>query len=107
VVSLNGSPQSTYPISLPLPPVRDSVRLKPETIDSHSVGYFGAFFRSSATVDMKVFTETIHDPIEATLFYFSPPPLNGSPFTIKGVQMDGGYRISDRWKVMGQFSYAG
>ena len=98
-------PQSNYPISLPLPPVTESVRLKPETIDSHSIGYFGAFLRSSATVDVKVFTETIHDPIEASLFYFSPPPFNTNPFTVKGAEMEAAYRISDRWKITGQFSY--
>jgi iron complex outermembrane recepter protein len=97
--------QSAYPMSLPLPPVRDPIRLKPETIEAHSVGYFGAFFRSSATVDLKVFSESIHDPIEASLFYFSPQPFNASPFTIKGVEMDAAYRISDRWKVSGQYSY--
>jgi outer membrane receptor protein involved in Fe transport len=98
-------PQSAYPISVPLPLETDSVRLKPETIDSHSIGYFGTFFGSSATLDLKVFSETIHDPIESFIFYFSPPPFNSSPFTVKGAELEAGYRISDHWKVSGQYSY--
>jgi iron complex outermembrane receptor protein len=98
-------PQSAYPISVPLPPMTDPVRLKPETIDSHSIGYFGTFFHSSATLDLKVFSETIHDPIESFLFYFSPPPFNNSPFTIKGAELEAVYRVSDGWTVSGQYSY--
>lgn len=98
-------PQSSYPINVPLPLKTQSVPLKPETIDSNSVGYFGSFWRSSATVDVKVFTETIHNPIESSLFYFSPPPSNGSPFTIKGAEMEAVYQISEHWKISGQYSY--
>lgn len=100
-----GEPLSTYPISLPLPLTTVSVRVKPETIDSNSVGYFGTFFGSSATLDFKVFSETIHDPIESFIFYFSPPPFNSAPFTVKGVELEAAYRVSDRWKVSGQLSY--
>jgi outer membrane cobalamin receptor len=97
--------QSTYPVSVPLPLKTGTVRLKPETIDSHSIGYFGTFFGSSTTVDFKIFSETIHDPIESSLFYFSSPPFNNVPFTIKGAEVEAAYRLSDHWKVSGQFSY--
>jgi outer membrane receptor protein involved in Fe transport len=99
------TPQASYPISLPLPLMTDAARLKPETIDSHSIGYFGTFLHSSATLDIKVFSDTIHDPIESFLFYFSPPPFNSSPFTVKGAELEATYRLSDHWKVSGQYSY--
>jgi iron complex outermembrane receptor protein len=98
-------PQALYPITLPLPLITDSMRLKPETIDSQSIGYFGSFFHSSATLDLKVFSDSIHDPIESTIFDFSPPPSNSTPFTIKGAELNGTYRVSDHWKVNAQYSY--
>ena len=98
-------PQSAYPVRVPLPLVTEATRLKPETIDSQSIGYFGTFFHSSATVDIKVFSERIHDPIGSTLFEFSPPPFNGTPFTINGAELEAVYRVSDHWKVTGQYSY--
>jgi iron complex outermembrane recepter protein len=98
-------PQSDYPISVPLPLMTDAERLKPEIIDSHSIGYFGAFFQSSATLDIKVFSETIHDPIESFIFYFSPPPFNNNSFTVKGGELEATYHLNDHWKVTGQYSY--
>ena len=47
-----GEPLSTYQIRLPLPLVTNTVRLKPESIDSHAIGYFGTFLRSSVSLDL-------------------------------------------------------
>lgn len=94
-----------YPVRLPLPLVTSSFRLRPETIESHALGYFGTFFNSSTTVDVKVFTEGIRDPVESSLFYFSPPPANGASFTVKGLELETALPLSERWRLSGQYSY--
>jgi iron complex outermembrane receptor protein len=98
-------PASTYKFSLPLPLVTSSTRLRPETIASHSLGYFGTFFDSSATVDVKVFQETIHDRVESNLFYFYPPAFNGDSFTLHGAESEVAVRLNEKWRVSGQYSY--
>src|SRR3569833_147074 len=60
-----GQPETAYPVSVPVPLIVGPGTLEPETIDSHSIGYFGTFFRSSASVDVKIFSETLHNPIES------------------------------------------
>lgn len=98
-------PLSTYTFSLPLPLVTNPTRLKPETIRSHSLGYFGTFFNSSATVDVKMFQETIRDRVESNLFYFYPPPFNGDSFTLSGAETEVAFRLNEQWRVSGHYSY--
>jgi len=102
-----GEPPSTYQFSLPLPVVTSAIRLKPETIRAHSVGYFGTFFDSSTTIDLKVFRETIRDRVESNLFYFYPPPFNGDSFTLHGAETEVALRLNDKWRVSGQYSRLG
>lgn len=98
-------PPSAYQISVPLPFVTSATPLVPETIDSHSIGYFGAFLGSSMTVDIKVFREKISDRVEADLFYFSPPPFNDGSFTLSGAETEVTMRVNDQWRVSGHYSY--
>lgn len=102
---LRDAPLSAYQISIPLPLVTNSTRVEPETIDSHALGYFGTFLRSSVTVDVKVFQESIHDPIESSVFYFSTPPLNGRSFRLRGAETEFALRLSEQWKISGHYSY--
>lgn len=102
---LRDAPLSAYQISIPLPLVTNSTRVEPETIDSHALGYFGTFLRSSATVDVKVFQESIHDPIESSVFYFSAPPFNGRSFRLRGAETEFALRLSEQWKISGHYSY--
>jgi iron complex outermembrane recepter protein len=98
-------PFSTYQFSLPFPLVTSSTRLKPERIEAHSLGYFGTFFRSSTTVDFKVFHETIRDRVQADVLFFSPPPFNGDSFTLRGAETEVSMRLNDEWRVSGHYSY--
>jgi iron complex outermembrane recepter protein len=100
-----GEPFSTYQLSLPIPVVTSSTRLEPETIESHSVGYFATFFRSSTTVDLKLFHERIHDRVQADVMFFSPPPFNADSFTLEGAELEASLRITDAWRLSGQYSY--
>lgn len=100
-----GEPTSTYQFSLPLPLITNATDVQPESIESHAIGYFGTFFSSGATIDVKVFQEKIRDPIYANVFYFSQPPFNSDPYTLSGVEMEFALRLNDRWKVTGQHSY--
>jgi iron complex outermembrane recepter protein len=100
-----GEPFSSYQLSLPIPLVTSSTRLEPETIESHSVGYFATFFRSSTTVDLKLFHERIHDRVQADVMFFSPPPFNGDSFTLAGAELEVSLRITDAWRLSGQYSY--
>lgn len=102
---LRDTPLSTYQIIIPLPLVTNSTRVEPETIDSHALGYFGTFLRSSATVDVKVFQESIRDPIESSVFYFSTPPFNGRTFRQRGAETELAARLTEQWKVSGHYSY--
>ena len=61
-----------YQLTLPIPVVTSSTRLEPERIESHSLGYFGTFFRSSTTVDVKLFHERIRDRVQADVIFFFP-----------------------------------
>jgi iron complex outermembrane recepter protein len=101
----SGEPLSTYQFSLPIPIVTSTTRLKPETIESNSVGYFGTFFRSSTTIDVKVFHETIRDRVQADVMFFSPPPFNGDAFTLRGAETEVSVRLNDYWRITGQYSY--
>lgn len=98
-------PLSSYSISLPLPLVTNDTRIKPETVDAHALGYFGTFLRSSATVDIKLFHEKIRDPVEASVFYFTAPPLNTGAYTLSGIEGEFSVRLSERWKLSGHYSY--
>lgn len=98
-------PFSSYQLSLPIPVITSSIRLEPERIESHSLGYFGTFFRSSTTVDIKVFDERIRDRVQADVMFFSPPPFNGDSFTLQGAEMEVSLRLSDEWRLSGQYSY--
>jgi iron complex outermembrane recepter protein len=100
-----GEPFSAYPLGLPIPLVTNPIRLQPETIESHSLGYFGTFFRSNMTVDVKVFHETIHDRVQADVFGFSPPPFNGDSFRLQGAETEMTVRLNDAWRVSGHYSY--
>jgi iron complex outermembrane recepter protein len=100
-----GEAFSTYPLSLPIPLVTSSTRLEPETIESHSLGYFATFLRSTATVDVKVFHERIRDRVQADVMFFSPPPFNDDSFTLQGAEMEFSVRLNDEWRVSGQYSY--
>jgi outer membrane receptor protein involved in Fe transport len=98
-------PLSTYQFSLPLPLVTSATRLRPENIRSHSLGYFGTFFDSSATIDVKIFQETIRDRVESNLFYFYPPAFNGDSLTLRGAEAELAVRLSEQWRVSGQISH--
>lgn len=98
-------PLTAYAFSIPLPLITNSTRLRPETIESDAVGYFGVLLRSSATLDVKLFREKIRNSIESGLFYFSPPPFNGQPFMLKGVEGEFALRLSEQWKISGNYSY--
>ena len=100
-----GEPLSSYQFGIPIPVFTSSTRLNPETIESHSVGYFGTFFRSSATVDFKVFRETIRDRVQADVIFFSPPPFNGDSFTLSGAETEIALRLGANWRISGQYSY--
>lgn len=100
-----GEPLSTYQLSIPLPIVTSAAALQPETIESHSIGYFGAFLASSMTIDLKVFRETIRDRVEADVFYFSRPPFNADSFSLSGAETEITVRLNDRWRVSGHYSY--
>lgn len=100
-----GAPLSTYLFSITSPLVTNSVQIKPETIQSHAIGYFGTFLRSSATVDIKLFSDQITDPVQSNVFYFSPPPFNSGPYTLRGAETELAFRLSDQWRVSGQYSY--
>lgn len=99
------SPLSAYPISIPLPLVTNPTRVEPETIDAHALGYFGTFLHSSATVDIKVFQESIRNPIESSVFYFTPPPFNGRSFRLRGAETEFAFRLSEQWRLSGHYSY--
>ena len=86
---------SAYQLTLPIPVVTSSTRLEPERIESHSLGYFGTFFRSSTTVDVKLFHERIRDRVQADVIFFSPPPFNGDSFTLQGAEMEVSLRLND------------
>jgi iron complex outermembrane receptor protein len=96
---------SSYAFSLPLPNVTMERRLTPERIDAHALGYFGSFRNSTLTLDIKAFTEHLSNPVEADVIYFSAPPFNSSPFTLRGVETEIGVRASERWRISGQYSY--
>jgi iron complex outermembrane receptor protein len=100
-----GEPLSSYQFGIPIPVFTSSTRLQPETIESHSVGYFGTFFRSSTTVDFKVFRETIRDRVQADVMFFSPPPFNGDSFTLSGAETEVALHLGDNWQISGQYSY--
>lgn len=100
-----GETLSDYQFTIPLPLILNSMQVKPETIDSHAIGYFGTFSRSGTSIDLKVFREKIRDPIESGVFYFSPPPFNGPSFLLSGVEGEFTLRLSERWKVGGHYSY--
>lgn len=100
-----GEPLSTYQFSLSSPLTTSETRLEPERIRSHSVGYFGTFLKSTATVDIKIFRDRISDPVEANAALISAPPLNGRPFTLEGVEGEIGLSLSPRWRISGQYSY--
>lgn len=100
-----GDPLSAYQFTLSSPITTNSVRLKPEIIDSHSIGYFGSFFQSRASADLKVFEDHIRSPVEASVIYFSPPPFNSSPYKLRGAELEVSLRLTDRWRVSGQYSY--
>ena len=102
---VRGEPLSTYQLSLPLPLVTNPTRLEPERIESHSLGYFGTFFNSSATVYLKVFRETIRDRVQADVFYFSQPPFNGDSFDLSGAETEITWRLNDQWRISGHYSY--
>ena len=98
-------PFSAYQLTLPIPLVTSSTQLEPERIESHSLGYFGTFFRSSTTFDVKLFDERIRDRVQADVMFFSPTPFNGDAFTLKGAEMEVSLRLNDEWRVSGQYSY--
>lgn len=100
-----GEPLSTYQLSITSPLITNPTTITPETIASHSLGYFGTFMNSSTTVDVKVFRERISDPVESNMFYFSPPPFNSSPYTLSGVEGEMTLRLNEKWKIAGQYSY--
>jgi iron complex outermembrane receptor protein len=100
-----GEPLSGYQFGIPIPVFTSSTRLQPETIESHSVGYFGTFFRSSTTVDFKIFRGTIRDRVQADVMFFSPPPFNGDSFTLSGAETEVALRLGDNWRFSGQYSY--
>ncbi len=100
-----GEPFSAYRFSLSAPITTNDVVLRPETIDSHALGYFGTFLRSRLNVDVKVFEERVRDPVEAGLMYFYPPPVNGRPFKLRGAELEVSLRLTERWRLQSQYSY--
>lgn len=100
-----GEPFSNYEFSLSAPTVTSDIVVKPETIDSHAIGYFGSFLRSRLIVDAKIFDERVQDPVEAGLMYFFPPPSNGPAFTLRGAELEVSIRLTERWRAQGQYSY--
>ena len=100
-----GEPYSSYQFTLSSPITTSGVSVNPETIDSHSLGYFGSFFQSRATADIKVFEDRIRDPVEAGLIYFSPPPFNSQSFTLRGAEIELSMRLTERWRISSQYSY--
>lgn len=100
-----GEPLSTYQFSIASPLITNTTVVKPETIAAHSLGYFGTFLNSNATIDIKAFRERIRDPVESNVFYFSPPPFNSNSYTLSGAEAEATYRLNEQWKISGQYSY--
>lgn len=98
-------PLSSYTFSLPLPNRTIDRRLTTERIEAHSLGYFGAFRNSALTLDIKLFTEHLSNPVEAGVIHFSSPPFNSAPFTLRGAETEVELRASERWRISGQYSY--
>lgn len=100
-----GEPLSTYQLSIASPLITNSTVVTPESIASHSIGYFGTFLNSNATIDVKVFREKIRDPVESNVFYFSPPPFNSNSYILSGAEGEMTFRLNEQWKLSGQYSY--
>lgn len=100
-----GEPYSSYQFTLSSPITTNNMSVKPETIASHSLGYFGTFFQSRGSADLKVFQDRIRDPVEAGLIYFSPPPFNSQSFTLRGAEIELSMRLAERWRISSQYSY--
>jgi len=98
-------PLSSYTFSIPLPNRTIERRLTTERIEAHSLGYFGAFRNSALTLDIKLFTEQLSNPVEAGVVHFSSPPFNSAPFTLRGAETEVELRASERWRITGQYSY--
>ncbi|MGI9288643.1 MAG: TonB-dependent receptor plug domain-containing protein [Pseudomonadales bacterium] len=96
---------STYQFSLPLPDVTNPVRVKPETIQSHAVGYFGTFLNSRLTSDLKVFEEQINDSVETNSFSRQLPPANKESFKLRGAETEFSYKVTEWFKLAGHYSY--
>lgn len=100
-----GEPFSSYEFSISSPTTTNSVDVKPESIESHALGYFGTFLQSRLSIDAKIFDDHIRDPAEAGLMYFYAPPFNSSPYTLRGGEIEVSLRLTDRWRIRGQYSY--
>jgi iron complex outermembrane recepter protein len=100
-----GDSLSSYKFSIPIPNQRLERRLRPERIETHSLGYFGSFRNPAVTLDVKLFTEHLSDPVEAGAIHFSIPPFNSQPFTLRGAETEIELRASERWRLTGQYSY--
>lgn len=100
-----GDPLSAYALSISAPTITNSVQVRPETIESHALGYFGTLLQSRLSVDAKIFDDHIRNPVEAGLMYFYPPPFNSAPFTLRGGELELSLKLTDRVRIKGQYSY--
>lgn len=85
--------------------ISSNIKVEPERIHSHSIGYFGTFLGDALTVDVKVFHDKISDPIISNYFFFSAPPSNGPAFTLKGAETEMALRLNPKWSLTAQYSY--
>ncbi len=100
-----GQPFSSYLLSFPFPVVRNPIRIKSETIDSHEIGYFGVLAQSRVEIDAKLFHDTLHNPVEAGWWYWDPPATNQADFTLQGAELDLTARFSQHWRFRAHYSY--
>lgn len=105
VFGRRGEALSTYRLRIPLPLITNKVTIRPETIDSHAVGYFGSLLNSGTTIDIKLFDEKIRHPVESNIFYFSSPPSNGRAYSLSGAELELSTRLNEQWRIKGQYSY--
>lgn len=87
------------------PVIASNTIINPERITSNSVGYFGSFLGSGLTVDVKLFHDTVRNPITSNWFFFSPPPSNGKKFILQGAETEASLRVTPNISIKGSYSY--
>jgi iron complex outermembrane recepter protein len=105
VFGRRGEALSTYRLRIPLPLITNRVAIRPETIESHALGYFGSLLNSGTVIDIKLFDEKIRRPVESNIFYFSSPPFNARAYSLSGAELELSTRLNEQWRIKGQYSY--